>query len=92
MLSARSVEVRLPRDDDIAPPRQRFELGGKGVPGFAPHDDGAAQCDAFEVRQVFWQMPWQCVVLANHAIGSAGKNQMQLHKVLHGNRGFNRRV
>ena len=92
MHSARGIKVRLSRHDHIAPSGQGPEFWGKGIPGFAPHDDRAAQGNAFEVSQVLCQVPGQCVVLTNHAIGSASKNQMQLHDKLNGHWRFNCRV
>ncbi len=92
MHSAGGIKVRLARHDHIAPSGQGPEFWGKGIPGFSPHDDRAAKRYALEVSQVFWQVPRQCVLLTNDAIGSASKNQMKLHVKLNGHWRFNRRV
>ena len=77
------MPIGLARDDDVDAPRQGAKALGQRVPGLAPHDDRAAQREAFEMRQVFRQVPGHGAVLADDSIGGARVDESDVHVVVH---------
>ena len=66
----------LAGDDDVGAAGQGAVLGGEAVPGFAPHDDGCAECGAFEVCEVFGQVPGHFAVAPDGAVAGAGVDEV----------------
>ncbi len=63
----------------IWPTRQGPKTRRQGAPGGAPHDHGAALGALPEMSEVLGQVPRHGVVVADHAVGGPGINQIDAH-------------
>ncbi len=71
--------VGVAGEHDVEPTGQWTKPYGQRRPGGAPHDDRAPLGVAFEVGQVFGQVPGHGVVLADDAIGRPGVDEVDAH-------------
>ena len=73
------LPVLLPSDDQVGAAGQWSKFGWNRFPSFAAHQDRTTKGGAFEMRQVFWQVPRHLIVQTNDAIGGTRVNQFELH-------------
>ena len=55
----------LPRDDHVAPPRQRTS---QRLIGFAAHHHRMSRSDGLEMLQIFGNMPQKAILTADHSV------------------------
>ena len=66
-LGAVGCPAAAAREDDVLPSGQGAKARRKAVPGAAAHDDGAAGGGAFEVGEVFGQVPGEGAAASDDA-------------------------